>query len=301
MERCYTLSLLQPECTELRHVVCVRILFCVTRGFPLLKLGNESGGHPTIVGLVHKVAEIANIVCARRVNSSDIAIVSVTIKNGNDILRVFVNVNILHKVVECINNINSLRYLIGCQNVNCLIHKVKEDNYLKRFLYIVNNPIVAICNILFECAAFASRTAIDEAGIHIGYRPVIIRCIRFCKPLAESLLNAKLFAPLTEDGRNGVILRGVIAVIVRVVGIVETINPFLRNEALVLQNGLIRLSRNTLIFNNPVVVLVYARNLEPTDVSGIHQSLGLNVIIGIKVNYRSVGKSYLGVYLEREF
>ena len=177
--------------------------------------------------------------------------------------------------------------------MDSFIHKVKEDNYLKCFLYIVNNPIVAICNILFECAAFTSRTAIDKAGIHIGYRPVIIRRGGFCKPLAESLLNAKLFAPLTEDRRNRVILRGVIAVIVRVVGVVETINPFLRNEALVLQNGLIGLSRNALIFNNPVVVFVYARDLEPTDIRSIYQSLGLNVIVGFKVNYRIVRQCYL--------
>ena len=267
----------------------------------MLKFCNERGRHPTIVGLVHKVAEIANVVCARRVNRSDIAVIAITVKNGNDILGVFVDVYILHKVVECIDNIYSLSYLIGRHNVDCLKHKVKEDNYLKGFLYVVNNPIIAVCHILFECTALASRTTINEAGVNIGYRPVIIRRCGFCKPLTESLLNAELFAPLTEYRRNGIILRGVIAVVVRVVGIVETINPFLRNEALVLQNGLIGLSRNTLIFNNPVVVLVYARNLEPSDIGSIHQSLGLNVIIGIKVNYRSVGKSYLGVYLEREF
>ena len=267
----------------------------------MLKFCNERSRHPAIVGLVHKVAKIANVVCARRVNRSDIAVVAITVKNGNDILGVFVDVYILHKVVECIDNIDSLGYLIRRQNVDCLKHKVKEDNYLKGFLYIVNNPIVAICHILFECAAFASRAAINEAGVNIGYRPIIIRRCGFCKPLAESLLNAKLFAPLAENGRNRVILRGIISVVVRVVGIVETINPFLRNEALVLQNGLIGLSRNTLIFNNPVVVLVYARNLEPADVGGVHQTLGLNIIVGIKVNHRPVGKSDLGIYLKREF
>ena len=161
LERGYAFSLFQPKRTKLRHIVCVCIFFCITSGLPLFKLRDERRRHPTIVGLVHKVTEIANVVCARRVNRSNVAVVTVTVKNSDDILRVFVYIYVLHKVVERVDNINSLGYLIWSHNVDCLKHKVKEDNYLKCFLYVVNNPIVAICNILFECAAFASSSAVN--------------------------------------------------------------------------------------------------------------------------------------------
>ena len=295
------MSLLKPERTKLRYIIGVGIFFRIASSFPLFELSDKSRGHPTIIGLVHIVAEVADIIRARRIDSRDITVVAVTVKNRNDILGCFVDIYALHKVVESINDIHSLSNLVRCHNVNGLIHKVKENNNFECFLDIVYHPVVAVGNALFECAALASCTRINQAGVNVCYRPIIIGCCRFRKSLTECLLNAKLFTPLAEDGRNGVFLRRVIAVIVRVVGIVEAIHPLLRNKSFVLENGLIRLRFDCLIFNNPVIVLVNARNLKPTDVSCIYQSLGLNVIVGFKVNYRVIGKCYFGVYFKCQF
>ena len=290
LERGHTLSLLKPERTKLRYIVGVGIFFRITSCFPLFELSDKSRGHPTIIGLVHIVAEVADIIRTRRIDRCDITVVAVAVKNRNDILGRFVNIYTLHKVVESINDIHSLSDLVRCHNVNGLIHKVKENNDLECFLDIVYHPVIAVGNALFECAALASSTRINQTGMNVCYRPVVVGRRRFGKSLTESLLNAELFAPLTENGRNGVFFCRVIAVVVRVVGIVEAIHPLLGNKALVLENGLIRLRFDGLIFNNPVIVLVNARNLEPTDVSCIYQSLGLNVIVGFKVNHRVIGK-----------
>ena len=290
LKRGHTLSLLKPERTKLRHIVGVGILFSITIRFPLFELSDKSRGHPTIVGFVHIVAEVADIIRTRRIDRCDITVVAITVKNRNDILGRFVDIYALHKVVESINDIHSLSYLVRCHNVNGLIHKVKENNDLECLLDIVYHPVITVGYTLFECAALASCARINQTGMNVCYRPVIIRRCRFRESLTERLLNTELFAPLTENRRNGVFLRRVIAVVVRVVRIVEAIHPLLRDKSFVLENRLIRFRFDGLIFNNPVVVLINARNLEPTDVGCIYQSLGLNVIVGFKVNHRVVGK-----------